>query len=192
MITTPKKNKLASSTLGASGNTSSEPAFKKQNTGTHVSDSSALKSVTQKVGGKKKDKEEEKEEINITSHNLISYSKQENNYHLSNKKAIYYNMKVYYDAIGIDYHAHLPVTFHIKEGLNDPAYHKFEQMFHDASQGKETILDCYPKQGKNIWIIKPGENTNRGCGIQVSKELDHIKSLIQNTNVNGNKRSYIV
>ena len=27
----------------------------------------------------------------------------ENNYHLSNKKAIFYNMKVYYEAIGKDY-----------------------------------------------------------------------------------------
>lgn len=49
-----------------------------------------------------------------------------------------------------------------------------------------------PKFGKNLWIIKPGENTNRGCGIQVSKELDHIKGLIQNVNVNGNRRSYII
>ena len=43
---------------------------------------------------------------------------------------------------------------------------------------KETILDTYPKFGKNLWIIKPGENTNRGCGIQVCKELDAIKNLI--------------
>ena len=49
-----------------------------------------------------------------------------------------------------------------------------------------------PKFGKNLWIIKPGENTNRGCGIQVSKELDHIKGLIQNVNVNGTRRSYII
>ena len=49
-----------------------------------------------------------------------------------------------------------------------------------------------PKFGKNLWIIKPGENTNRGCGIQVSKGLDHIKGLIQNVNVNGNRRSYII
>jgi len=43
-----------------------------------------------------------------------------------------------------------------------------------------------------LWIIKPGENTNRGCGIQVSRDLAHIKSLIQNTNVGGHKRSYII
>lgn len=129
----------------------------------------------------------------MTSHSLSQYSKMENNYHLSNKKAIYYNMKVYYEAIGKEYHQNLPLTYHVKEGLNDPQFLKFEQLFHDASDpAKETILDGMPKLGKNLWIVKPGENTNRGCGIQVSKDLDHIKGLIQNTNVNGNRRSYII
>jgi hypothetical protein len=31
---------------------------------------------------------------------------------------------------------------------------------------------------KNIWIIKPGENTNRGVGIQVAKEFNEIRDLI--------------
>jgi hypothetical protein len=57
---------------------------------------------------------------------------------------------------------------------------------------KETVLDQTSKLGKHLWIVKPGENTNRGCGIQVSRELDHIKSLVSNTNVNGNRRSYII
>ena len=47
---------------------------------------------------------------------------------------------------------------------------------------------------KNLWIIKPGENTNRGFGIIVARDLTHIKELIshQVTLINGNKRSYIV
>jgi hypothetical protein len=53
-------------------------------------------------------------------------------------------------------------------------------------------LDSIPKFGKNLWIIKPGENTNRGCGIQVSKDLETIKNLVKNTNVNGFRRSYII
>ena len=90
----------------------------------------------------------------------------ENNYHLSNKKAIYYNMKVYYEAIGKEYFQTLPLTFHIKEGLNDPQFLKFEQLFHDAVETKkDTILDKLPNCGKNLWIVKPGENTNRGFGI---------------------------
>ena len=44
--------------------------------------------------------EGEGKEENLTSHSLHSTNHLENNYHLSNKKAIYYNMKVYYEAIG--------------------------------------------------------------------------------------------
>lgn len=188
LITTPKKNKLASSTLG---NTSSEQHFKKINSSTATNSASKNSKLVSRMK-KGEEKEEEKEE-NVTSHNLLIYTKMENNYHLSNKKAIFYNLKVYYEAIGKEYHSALPVTFHIKEGLNDSQFQKFEQLFNDAQDpSKETILDGLPKFGKNLWIIKPGENTNRGCGIQVSRELDHIKGLIQNVNVNGNRRSYII
>ena len=31
---------------------------------------------------------------------------------------------------------------------------------------------------KNVWIIKPGENTNRGNGINVSSNFNEIKSLV--------------
>lgn len=189
LITTPKKSKLASASLG---NTSSEIQFKKQNSATANSSAAKNSRVFGRGGKRGEEKDEEKEE-NPTSHNLINYSKMENNYHLSNKKAIFYNMKVYYEAIGKEYNHYLPLTFHIKEGLNDPQFLKFEQLYHDAlDPNKPTILDQSPKFGKTLWIVKPGENTNRGCGIQVSRDIDHIKSLVQNTNVNGNRRSYII
>jgi tubulin---tyrosine ligase len=31
---------------------------------------------------------------------------------------------------------------------------------------------------KNIWIVKPGENTNRGNGISVCSDLNEIRSLV--------------
>ena len=34
------------------------------------------------------------------------------------------------------------------------------------------------KQMKNIWIVKPGENTNRGVGISVQTKLTDIKQLV--------------
>jgi hypothetical protein len=34
------------------------------------------------------------------------------------------------------------------------------------------------KMEKNVWIIKPGENTNRGNGIDVSSNMNEIKQLI--------------
>lgn len=54
------------------------------------------------------------------------------------------------------------------------------------------MLSTLPKFGRHLWIVKPGENTNRGFGIQVSRDLDQIKSLVANTNINGIKRSYII
>lgn len=140
LITTPKKNKLASTSLG---NNSSDPQFKKQITTGTVAIGGNNSATKNKIllRGKKEDKEEEKEE-NVTSHSLITYGKMENNYHLANKKAIFYNMKVYYEAIGEEYHKHMPISFHIKEGLNDPQFQKFEQLYHEAlDPNKETILD---------------------------------------------------
>ena len=89
------------------------------------------------------------------------YNKIEDNYHLANKKALWINMKHYYEAIGEDPFNALPVTFHIKEGLDDPEFFKF-QAYYDANREKAST---------NVWIIKPGENTNRGQGIQVAKEF---------------------
>jgi len=48
------------------------------------------------------------------------------------------------------------------------------------------------KMGKSLWIVKPGENTNRGCGINVCRELQPIMDIIKATTVNGQKRSYII
>ena len=31
---------------------------------------------------------------------------------------------------------------------------------------------------QNIWIIKPGELTNQGCGIEVAKEFSEISNLV--------------
>lgn len=31
---------------------------------------------------------------------MITYNHMENNFHLSNKKALYYNMKIYYESTG--------------------------------------------------------------------------------------------
>ena len=31
---------------------------------------------------------------------------------------------------------------------------------------------------RNIWIVKPGENTNRGTGINVCSDLSEIRSLV--------------
>lgn len=90
------------------------------------------------------------------------------------------NMKFFYEAVGKDPFDALPVTFHIKSGLDDPEFHRFKQTFTDA-QGEKS----------NIWIIKPGENTNRGIGISVSKDYGEITSLIEES-TKSKKRTCIV
>lgn len=46
----------------------------------------------------------------------------EDNWNLSNKKALYYNMRGYYEAIKDDYTKYMPVTFHIQSGIEDKEY----------------------------------------------------------------------
>ena len=106
----------------------------------------------------------------------------ENNFHLSNKKALYYNMKAYYESTGQEWYGVLPLTFHIKEGPNDKEFLKFMDLYKEFDMGQQGYYD---KLGKTIWIVKPGENTNRGCGINVCKDLQQIRDIISNTNVNG-------
>lgn len=48
---------------------------------------------------------------------------------MNNKKALYLNMKNYYEAIDQDVFANLPLTFHIKNGLDDAEFHKFKEYY---------------------------------------------------------------
>jgi len=45
----------------------------------------------------------------------------------------------------------------------------------------------------NTWIIKPGENTNRGVGISVSRDINEIKGLIcGGKSKDGGDATYII
>ena len=88
-------------------------------------------------------------ELQLEPYPLKVYNKLEDNYHLANKKALFINMRNYYEAIGREPFDALPVTFHVKSGLDDPEFHKFKDYYDECSKEKH-----------NIWIIKPGECTN--------------------------------
>ncbi|CAG9315373.1 unnamed protein product [Blepharisma stoltei] len=103
------------------------------------------------------------------------HNKLERNYHLSNKKALFINLKQYYTAIGENVFNYTPITYHIKDGEEDPTFAEFEQAFNEISQRED--------QGKkplNVWIVKPGENTNRGTGINVCASIDQVKQELKN------------
>ena len=68
------------------------------------------------------------------SNSLKVYAKLENNYHLSNKYALFYNMRKYYKALGRDPFEVLPLTFHIKQGTSDPEYKNFLAMHKEFDQ----------------------------------------------------------
>jgi hypothetical protein len=57
------------------------------------------------------------------------YNKIEDNFHVNNKKALYLNMKNYYEALDQDVFANLPLTFHVKAGLDDPEFTKFKNQY---------------------------------------------------------------
>ena len=74
-------------------------------------------------------------------------------------------MKNYYEAVGEDMSNCLPLTYHIKN-RNDSEFQKFIENFQKSK--------AQSKINENIWIIKPGENTNRGNGIEVKRTLKDI------------------
>lgn len=45
--------------------------------------------------------------------NFLLHNRLENNWHLSNKKALFVNMKSYYEAKKINPFEYIPVTFHV-------------------------------------------------------------------------------
>lgn len=65
------------------------------------------------------------------------------------------------------------MTFHIKSGATDSEFQRFEDYYQ-----REARKVAATKHRKNIWIIKPGENSNRGVGIRVEQDLHKIKSLV--------------
>jgi tubulin monoglycylase TTLL3/8 len=53
------------------------------------------------------------------------------------------------------------MTFHIKTGENDTQFKRFLDEYQRIAREEKHL--------KNIWILKPGENSNRGNGITVIK-----------------------
>ena len=108
----------------------------------------------------------------IRAHNHLEF-----NWNLSNKKALYFNLKTYYEALKENPFDYIPVTFHVQtEG--DKEWHRFVDYFNARTEelklksNKENQTGKYKKKKeKNVWIIKPGENSNRGCGIDVADTI---------------------
>lgn len=102
-------------------------------------------SAPRRLNTKANGEDGEIKEENITSHSYSTTNHQENNFHLSNKKAIYYNMKIYYESTQQCTFDYLPLTYHIKDGLTDNAFSKFEETYNSPSSHPD--LAKYPAMG---------------------------------------------
>lgn len=109
----------------------------------------------------------------------------ENNFLLSDKKALFINLKNYYMSQNIDPFEYIPLTFHIRKSTEDTEYKRFKE-YYEQYKLDPTI--------KNIWILKPGENTNRGTGIIVCQSLEEIEGIISQDAVqaSGKQKTFIL
>ena len=108
------------------------------------------------------------DKLTINSSTVRSHNKLEFNQIISDKKELYLSLKNYYSAIGENIFNCTPRTFHITTGESDPEFLKFSQHYFNETKKKTT------------WIIKPGENSNRGNGIIICDSLSQIQSELKN------------
>ncbi|CAG9327183.1 unnamed protein product [Blepharisma stoltei] len=110
------------------------------------------------------------EKLQYIPHQIKCHNRLEFNSNLSDKKFLYMNMKKYYSALRKNVFNYLPLTFHIKFGEEDPEFIEFLNYFQELKSSKQ----------QNLWILKPGENTNRGNGICVCDTLEKITQEVRN------------
>lgn len=116
------------------------------------------------------------------------YNKLEGNSELSLKKKLFLNMSQYYKSADKDPFDYIPVTFHLVNGETDKNFEKFAQVFQVYKEKCESdpLLN-------NLWVIKPGEATNRGVGISVCGTMPEILQIVNQKIVkNKIKRTFIV
>ena len=112
-------------------------------------------------------------EQNLPHDSKKLYNRIEDNVNITSKKLLFINMKQYFESIGENPFDVLPVTFHIKKGEKDEEFSKFKEYFFNEKK----LCEEDPKN-RNVWIIKPGENSNRGYGISVSDDFYEISGIL--------------
>lgn len=88
------------------------------------------------------------------------YNKIEDNFHVNNKKALFLNMKNYYEAIGADVFENIPLTFHVKTGLDDPEFQRFKHFyfkFEDDIKNKKAAAKLKRKEAQEQKQVVTGK-----------------------------------
>ena len=96
---------------------------------------------------------------------------------------------MYYTALRKDVFKNLPVTFHIQAGQKDEQYPLFLENYNQCVEESKNDPNF-----RNLWILKPGENSNRGMGVVVCDSLERINEKLRQTKFgnNGKLRTFIV
>jgi tubulin--tyrosine ligase len=91
------------------------------------------------------------------------------------KKSLFYNLKAYYESQNVDPFRRIPLTFHVEEGMRKlEEWNKFQEVSVKLANKKKDKN----KEYFNVWIVKPGENSNRGKGIRVFNNFEQIKKWV--------------
>lgn len=130
----------------------------------------------------------------ISPLNLVDPSKQkvynrlENNSELCSKKKLYLNLRTFLEQQGTDPFTKIPVTFHVRKGSKDVNFERFKEFFFQVENNIAKRQDPYLN---NLWLVKPGELTNRGRGIYICGSIEEILVLIDSPDVSKH-RTHII
>jgi hypothetical protein len=114
--------------------------------------------------------------------NKVIHNHLEFNWHLGHKRALFFNLKNYYESLNLNVFDYCPITYTIKD-LDDIEWQRFIDRYYKLESAIEEADKCPELKAKNpypqnIWILKPGENTNKGNGISVCENIYQIKETI--------------
>ena len=77
-------------------------------------------------------------------------------------------MRDLYLPLGRDPFGAIPLTFIVRGGTADPEFQQFQKAF-EAFEAEA---------GQRIWLVKPGEWGNRGCGIRIYNTAEEVAQRI--------------
>ena len=89
---------------------------------------------------------------------------------IATKTGLFLTLKRYYEEKGMNIYEAVPETYMINVEYKPGSANNAE---------KDQQLEEFSRvAGNHIWILKPGENTNRGHGIQIFNDVRKIISSI--------------
>jgi hypothetical protein len=99
-----------------------------------------------------------------------------NSFVLTQKKHLFQKLQHYCRATGSNLSSIVPETFHIQQPRDVSAFLRATD------------------QARGTWIIKPGEDTNRGTGIRITDSLQELQAIVTAgvRHCNGSPMTFVV